>query len=179
MIIGITGTSGSGKGTVAAVLKKRRYSYYSCSDYLRELLREKGIEITISNLANLGNEIRKEYGHGEIAKRLLKQIKEENAIVDSLRHPGEIEALKESGRFKLIAVDIPIEIRYKRIQERKKNEDNISFERFKEEEEKQMKESGAEMQLSKCISMADYKIINDGSFAELRKKVEEILAELE
>lgn len=178
MIIGLTGTAGSGKGTVAKILEEKGYSYYSCSDYLRGQLREKGIEITIPNLANLGNKIREKYGFGEIAKRLLKEIKEDKAIVDSIRHPGEIEALKESGRLVLIAVDVPMKIRYERIQGRKKQEDRMSFEEFEEEERKQMAVSGPEMQLANCISMADYKIINDGSLEELKEKVLEILAKL-
>lgn len=178
MIIGLTGTIGAGKGTVAEFLKEKGFTYYSCSDYLREELRNQGKEITVPNLANLGNSIREEYGHGEIAKRLLKQIKEENAIVDSLRHPEEIKSLKESGKFVLIGIDANIGIRYERVKSRGKNEDNLSFLEFMSEEEKQKTNSGSTMQLHNCLDLADYKIENNDSLEELQKKLEEIFLKI-
>lgn len=174
MIIGLTGTIGAGKGTIAEFLKQRGYVYYSCSDYLREELRKQGREITIPNLANLGNAIREQFGHGEIAKRLLTKISEENAIVDSLRHPDEIRALKESNKFVLIGIDANIGIRYTRLQERNREEDKLPFQEFVREEEKQKTDSGPTMQLHKCLEMADYKIDNNGTLEDLRKKLEEL-----
>lgn len=180
MIIGLTGTAGSGKGSVAEILKEKGYAYYSCSDYLRVELKKKGIEPTIPKLIELGNSIREEFGTGEIPRRLLKEIKEDKAIVDSIRHPGEIKALKESGKFVLIAVDAPIEERYKRVQGRKRGiEDDLSFEEFKEKEEKQMNNDDHKQSIKKCIEMADYVLINNGTIDDLNKKVEEILTKLQ
>jgi dephospho-CoA kinase len=181
MIIGLTGTFGSGKGSVAEILKEKGFVYYSCSDYLRGELKKKGIETTIPNLAKLGNEIRAEFGAGEISKRLLKQIKEanvENAIVDSLRHPEEINALSEEGNFVLFAIDADIKLRYKRVSERKRIGDNVTFEEFTKQEKQQMKGIGTNMQLSNAIKMADYLILNNGTLEELRKKIDFILANL-
>jgi len=178
MIIGLTGTLGAGKGTIAEFLKQKGFVYYSCSDYLREELRKRGQEITIPNLAQLGNSIREQYGNGEIAKRLLTQIKEENAIVDSLRHPDEIKSLKESGKFILIGIDANIGIRYERLQRRNRNEDNLSFLEFIQEEEKQKTNIGSTMQLHKCLEIADHKIDNNGSLEELYSKLEEIFEKI-
>ena len=41
MIIGLTGKNGSGKGEVAEFLKKRGYTYFSLSDEIREVMKEK------------------------------------------------------------------------------------------------------------------------------------------
>jgi dephospho-CoA kinase len=181
MIIGLTGTSGSGKGTVAEYLKQKGFSYYSCSDYLRQQLREKGIEITIPHLVELGNEIRSQYGNGEIAKRLLEQIvseKKENAVVDSLRHPDEIKALKKSKGFIVIGVDAPVKLRYARVQERKKPEDRLTLEQFKQEENKQMHGTGSSPNLSECLKMSDYLIINDSTKEYFYRKIEEVLGRI-
>jgi dCMP deaminase len=178
MIIGITGTFGAGKGEIVNILKQKGFAYYSCSDYLREELRKQGKEITIPNLAGLGNSIREQYGNGEIVKRLLGEIKEENTIIDSLRHPEEINELKKSDKFILIGVDANIGIRYERIRARNRNEDNLSFEEFVQEEEKQKTNFGYTMQLHNCLELADHKIENNGTLEELNKKLEEIYKEI-
>ena len=46
MIVGLTGTYAAGKGTVAEYLIGRGFQYYSLSDELRLLLREKGFITT-------------------------------------------------------------------------------------------------------------------------------------
>ena len=174
LIIGLTGTSGAGKGTVASYLKQKGFVYYSCSDILREELKQRGIEDTRDNLQALGNQIREKFGYGELAKRLLKKIiknKEQKAIVDSIRHPKEIEELQKNKNFYLIALDAPIKLRYKRIKTRLRNGDNVTFEKFKEQEKKEMAEKGAGQQIGVCLKLADYKIINNGSFNELYKKL--------
>jgi dCMP deaminase len=177
MIIGLTGTSNAGKGEIVNILKQKGFTYYSCSDYLREELRKQGKEITIPNLAGLGNSIREQYGNSEITKRLLQEIKEENAIVDSLRHPDEINELKKCGKFILIGIDANIGIRYERLKQRNRNEDRLSFQEFIIEEEKQKTNSGSTMQLSKCLELADFKIENNGTLEELNKKLEEVFEE--
>ncbi len=178
MIIGITGTLGAGKGTIVDFLKQKGFAYYSCSDYLREELKKQGKEITIPNLAGLGNFIREQYGNGEITKRLLKEIKQENVIIDSLRHPDEINELKKGEKFILIGTDANIGIRYERIKLRNREEDNLSFGEFITEEEKQKTNSGSTMQLHKCLELADFKIENNGTLEELNKKLEEIFQEI-
>ncbi len=178
MIIGLTGTLGAGKGSVAEILKNKGFAYYSCSDYLRGELKKKGIEENIPNLANLGNEIRQKYGAGEIPRRLLKQIKEKNVIVDSLRHPEEIKALEGTSDFTLVAVDAPIKLRYNRIKNRKRAGDNISLKEFKKQEEEQMKGEGANMQLAQCIKMAKKIIVNDSSMSVLKIKLDRMLKDI-
>ena len=179
MIIGLTGTLGAGKSSVADILKKKGFAYYSCSDYLRKELKRKKIKENIPNLAKLGNEIRKEYGAGEIPRRLLAMIKEKKFIVDSLRHPGEIDVLMERDDFFLVAVDAPIKLRYERVQKRKRAGDRISFEEFRDNEKKQMEGKGADIQLGKCIRMSKRIIINDSNIDDLNKKVDKLINDIE
>ncbi|EKE13849.1 MAG: hypothetical protein ACD_12C00789G0001 [uncultured bacterium] len=113
---------------------------------------------------------------------ILKKIEkkgERNVIADSLRNPGEIEELKKSGSFFLIAVTADIKIRYQRIQDRKRVDDQISFEEFKAAEEKQLRGDKANQQLIKCIKMADFQITNDKTFQDLYHQIEEILKKIE
>ncbi|MCX6778311.1 MAG: dephospho-CoA kinase [Candidatus Micrarchaeota archaeon] len=141
MIIGLTGTFGAGKGEVAKYLKGKGFAYHSCSDVLREELKRRGVEENVDNLAELGNRIRMTHGDGELARRLLKTIRErgeKNSVVDSLRTPGEIEELRKAGDFHLIALDALPEIRYARIKLRNRPGDNVSYEKFLEQERSQL-----------------------------------------
>lgn len=181
MIIGLTGYTGAGKGTIAEYLKEKGFLYHSCSDILREENQKLGQENTIENLITLGNKLRSEHGPGVLAKRLLEKIKsnkEDFSIVDSLRHPDEITALKENGDFVLFSVDAPLDMRYERTQLRKRTEDKIDFEEFRKQEQFQIAGKGNQAQLLNCIKMADYNIVNDETIEDLKVKVDVILEEL-
>jgi len=143
MIIGLTGTNGSGKGTVAEFLKQEGFRYYSLSDELRGVLHQQQVEITLPNLIVWGNKIRKTQGSDYLAKRVIEKIKKDKAfaqkeiVIDSIRNPFELAALKTLPGFILIAVDAPIELRYQRVQQRKREDDKQSFEAFKHNEDDQ------------------------------------------
>lgn len=182
IILGITGTSAAGKDTAALYLEKKGFIHHSCSDILREELKKRSLEESIDNLANLGNELRAKFGPGILGERILKKIienKEKRAVVTSIRHPDEAKALKKSKKFFLIAIDAPIKIRYQRIQSRQRAGDQISFEEFKNEEKAQMQGKGPQIQLLKCMEMADFKIINKKSLDEFYQKIDDILKKVE
>jgi len=50
MVIGLTSFLVSGKDTVGQMLVQRGFERFSCSDYLREVLKKKQMEITRDNL---------------------------------------------------------------------------------------------------------------------------------
>ncbi len=181
MIIGLTGKLGAGKGEAAKFFMEKGFVYHSCSDILREELRERGVGENIDNLAKLGNKIREKYGAGELAGRIVEKIRdggEERAVVDSLRNPGEIEELKKQEDFFLLGIDAPIEVRYERVKSRKRAGDDVSFEKFKSQEEKQLEGGGKQQQLNRCMEMADFVIINDGKIEELHSALQEIYKEI-
>lgn len=178
LIIGLTGTLGAGKGTIGNYLVKKGASYYSCSDELRKEIRKLGKKETRDNLRNLGNEIRRKYGAGELARRILSRIKSNKdnlAVVDSIRHPEEIKVLRSTSSFFLIFVDAYPKIRYNRIKKRARASDFVSFKKFMQDEAKEMKSSGPRQQLKVCARLADFKIVNNGSFSQLYQKVDKIL----
>ncbi|PIN86317.1 hypothetical protein COV19_05930 [Candidatus Woesearchaeota archaeon CG10_big_fil_rev_8_21_14_0_10_44_13] len=181
MIIGLTGTNGAGKGTVAEMLKEKGFEYTSLSDEIRAEVKKRGLDEGLDNLITVGNELRAKEGPATLSKRVLKRIKEgemhgnKDFIVDSIRNPAEIEELKKNKRFILIAVDAPIELRYDRIKLRKRASDSVSFEKFRGQEEVQLKGGKTGQQLLNCMGMADLTMINDGSLEKLRKNVDDLL----
>lgn len=114
MIIGLTGTNAAGKGTVAKYLVEKGFRYYSLSDELRQLLKKRKIPATRANLIEGGKYYRKRFGRGYLAAVVIKKIKDKNGVVDSIRNLGEVAELKKQKNFFLIAVDAPVQIRFRR-----------------------------------------------------------------
>lgn len=181
MIIGLTGTFAAGKGTVAERLIGKGFQYYSLSDELRLLLREKGVMPTRDNLIAAGNKLRERHGNGFLADLVVKRLKGSpsvtNSIVDSIRNAGEIEALKDFRDFFLVSVDAPVDIRYERARQRASARDPKSFSEFLVQQKREMAGKSNEQQLAACMAAADFKIVNDGDYKKLYKQIEKVLAE--
>lgn len=183
LIIGLTGSLCAGKGTVAEFLKDKGFKYYSLSDMLREELDSLGIERTRANLIAKGNELRETYGAGALARKFLVKIKNEEAnfIIDGIRNPAEAEELKKKEDFFLVAVDAPLAERFKRMQKRKRGEnDPKTIPEFKELDEldkgKGQREDG--QQVGKTMKMADAVLINNVPVKELMVKVNRLFSDL-
>jgi len=119
MIIGLTGTLAAGKGSVSEFFKERGFTHYSISVYLTEEIKKRGMEVNRDSMVSMGNELREKYGASYIAEQLYELGKKENCIIESLRTPGEVEALKNRGEFYLISIDADPKLRYERIIRRK------------------------------------------------------------
>jgi len=174
MIIGITGTNAAGKGTVAKFFVKNGFDYYSLSDELRMILREQRIPMTRDSLIFMGTDVRKEHGNGYLTERVLKKVKG-NAVIDSVRHPGEVESLKARDKVVMISVDGPVEDRFERAKERNREQAEQSLDAFKRKEQEEMEGEGPGQQLKTVMDSADFSIENSGDIDELYEKLEEIL----
>src|SRR5262245_54894467 len=108
MIIGLTGKNASGKGEAAAFLKDKSFYYYSLSDVIRDDLERRNVAVTRDSLIATGNELREKFGPDILAKRILEKMDpNRNFVVDSIRNPSEIEALRKTGNFFLLNIDAP------------------------------------------------------------------------
>jgi dephospho-CoA kinase len=174
MLIGLTGTNSAGKGEVAEYLKTKGFEYFSLSDEIRGIMAAEGIAPTRQNMIKQGAKLRSEKGLGYLAMLVLKKVGK-NAVVDSIRNIGEVEALKTRKDFFLIALDAPVALRFERAKARGRIGDGKTIEDFKEKQEKEMHGSGAEQNLAGCMKMANYTIINDSTKEKLYKKIEEAL----
>jgi dephospho-CoA kinase len=179
VIIGITGTIGAGKGTVVEYLVDNFFfKHFSARAFLTEETERRGLENNRDNMVAVANELREKNSPSFVADELLKRALEsgENCVIESLRTVGEIESLREKGNFSLLAVDADPKIRYQRILGRSSATDNIGFEKFLSDEEREMTSDDPNKQnLKKCIELADFKIENNGTIEELNSKLEEIL----
>lgn len=178
MIIGLTGSFGAGKDTIADYLKSKGFVYHSLSDILRDELRKRNKEVTRENLIKIGNEIRSTVGAGELASRTLEIIKGNNetkSLVVSVRNPEEVNTLRKDVDFKLWFVDAPARLRYDRTAKRRRSDDFQSFDDFLQKEKMENSDDPNSQQLNEVAKMADVTIINDSTFQELYSRVDKLI----
>jgi dephospho-CoA kinase len=180
-IIGITGTLGAGKGAVVEYLKSHYgFVHYSARDLIAEEVERRGMPVNRDTLIAVGNMIREEHGPGHIAEELAIRAKAAgtNAVIESLRTPGEVEAASRHGHFMLFAVDADPRIRYDRIRKRKTATDEVTFEEFMEHERQEMNSSDPNKQnLAACIRRADHVLMNNATLERLHGQVDLIMKE--
>jgi cytidylate kinase len=177
-ILGISGTDGSGKDSLAEMLVERHgWQYISVTDILREEAKKRGMSLQRSILREISAEWRREKGLWVLVDKALEvykknQRKYKGLVMASLRNPGEADRLHELGG-QLIWVDADPEIRYNRITSRKRGtEDEVTFEEFLAEEKAQSRHSGDEatLNLSAVKAKADIHLENNGNSIEAFKK---------
>lgn len=180
LIIGITGTLGAGKGTIVEYLVKQKgFRHYSVRQYLIDEIKKKGLPVNRDSMVVTANALRAKHNPAFIIQELYKEAirQNKNAVIESIRTPGEIEFLKQQGNFRLLAVDADAHIRYYRISQRKSSTDHIDFETFVENEQREMTTSDPNKQnLKKCIEQADIVLINNGTIDELYDQFEKKLS---
>ena len=183
MLIGITGTDGSGKGTVVDYLvKEKGFTHYSARAIWLEIFKERNIEPSRANMRLVANEMREKHGNDFVVSHYLRLLKEDgaqNAIIESIRATAEAETLKSNGGI-LVAVDAGQEIRYARVQRRRSESDKVTLEQFIAHEDLETNDPNPHgMQKQKVIAMADFIIMNNGTLEELHAQIEEVFNTIE
>ncbi|OGD08731.1 hypothetical protein A2397_04190 [Candidatus Amesbacteria bacterium RIFOXYB1_FULL_44_23] len=178
IVLGITGTLGAGKGTVAEYLHDKSFIHLSVSGYLTDLIIADKKVVNRDTMLEKANQMRALFGNDYLIRQLYAQAINtgHDCVIESIRNVGEVEYLKKQSNFILIAVDAPAEIRFARILERKSTKDEVSFEKFLADEAREMNDPDpTKTNLSACVKMADMILINDGSQEDLYKKIDQAL----
>ena len=180
MLIGLTGRNASGKSTIVNWFSKKGLETSSCSDSIRAWLAEQNIEPTRDALIEGGRELRRKGGAGILAEMLLEILDGKDAVVDSIRTPGEVEALRKRDDFILIEVRANTETRWKRLQSRARTGDPLDKETFlKQERAEAEAKDDAGQALNATAELADLVILNDGTEKELLDDLEELYQKLD
>lgn len=182
-LIGITGTIGAGKGTIVDYLVKHKgFIHYSVRAYLSEEIKKRGLEINRDTLVAVANDLRTAHTPSYIIEEIYQQAVEngQDCIIESIRSPGEVEALRKKDNFYLLAINADSKIRFERITLRQNETDHISFETFQDNESREHENEDPNKQnISRCIQMADKELHNNGTLEELHQQIEGIIHDIE
>ena len=181
-IIGLSGTNGAGKDSVAILLaEKYGFLNISATNMLVAELNKRNWPIDRTHKSKLSAEWRREFGMAVIVDKAVDMFnsvstKPSGLVVGSLRHPGEADRIHELGG-KMVWVDADPRVRYDRIQkslnERSGTHDeaNKTFEEFLAEQEREMHPEGDEatLNMSGVRQKADLILENNGNDLEVFK----------
>jgi dCMP deaminase len=178
MILGISGLYASGKGEAVAFLTARSFVAHSLSDVIREELARRGLGETRERMIETGNALRAAEGPGALAKRLLPRLApDRNVVVDSIRHPGEVEVLRAaSPHFRLVWIEASEPARLERIRARGRAGDPESLAELRRLEGRELGgDDPSGQQLLAVRALADEVIANDGTLAGLHEQLHRLL----
>jgi len=178
MIIGLTGTNAAGKTTIVDYLVSKSFASFSLSDIIREELTKRGLVISRENLIKVGNELREKFGSSVLADRIKSKINSKKVVIDSIRNPAEVESLRQLSNFFLLAIDAPVEMRFERAKKRGRLENVSALEEFIEMENREKSQVYTQQNISACMDLADFKIMNSGNQEELLKRIDQILEQI-
>lgn len=183
LIIGITGTLGAGKGTIVDhLVNKKKFNHFSVRSFLLKQIRALGLPEDRDSMVHVANELRKNNSPSYIVDQLYEEAERsgDNAVIESIRTPGEIESLRGRGDFYLFAVDADPRLRFERIRIRQSETDRVDFDTFLRNEEREMNSTDPNKQnLRVCIEKADFAFNNNGTIGELLQKVDAIILKIE
>jgi len=178
VILGVSGPYGAGKGEVVEYLRARSFYPLSLSDVLRDELRTRGEEETRERMIATGNELRARHGLAVLAERLCARLlPDRNYVIDSIRHPAEVAALRAQGRgFRLVWVDADPGVRIERLRSRNRPGDPASLATLLEQEGRERSGGGeSAQQLDAVAALADFRVRNEGSLSALHAAVQGVL----
>jgi len=166
----LLGKARSGKDTVADFLVKEfGFKKFVFSFVLENELKKQGKKVSKQSMSLLGDELRKEFGMGIVASKLMEKISEEEKIVFvGARSVEEVELIKEKfPQAKLILVEALKEKRF----ERRSEMDSDDLKKFHERDLFDEEKKG----MQKVFSLAELKIENNGSLRDLFSKTKALM----
>jgi dCMP deaminase len=178
MILGVAGLNGAGKGEVVRYLEARSFYGLSLSDVIRERLREQGLEETRERMIETGTAIRASRGPGGLADALVERLlPDRNYVVDSIRHPAEVEVLRSrTTNFRLVWVAASDPVRLARLRARGRSGDPDTLDDLRRLEQRELgSDDPSAQQLLAVRELADFTLENEGTLEELHGRIQAVL----
>jgi len=173
-VIGVAGMPGAGKATVRSKADSMGYAVVVMGDEIREETRRRGLEPTPENIGKIMLELREEEGPTAVARRCTPKIAEARTdivFVDGVRSLHEVDEFrKRFAYFSTIAVHSSPETRFQRLSRRKRSDDPKGWGVFHERDLRELSVGQGDV-----IALADYIIVNEGTYEEFKAKVQSVL----
>lgn len=176
-VLAVVGMTGSGKSVACDYLEDLGYKKVYFGGVTMDELKKANLEVNPENEKMMRERLRKEFGMGAYAIKLLPVIEDihekYNVVLDGLYSWDELIILKEHFKnLKVIAVVADKDIRYERLSKREIRP------LTREEAEKRDIAEIENIKKGGPIAFADYYIYNNGDLEDYKKNLEKILRRL-
>lgn len=182
MILGITGSFGAGKGAVVDYLVQTKgFKHFSVSGFITEEVVRRGMPVDRDSMTVVANDLRAMHGSSYFVDSLYARAKEVsgNVVIESLRAVAEVRGIRELGGF-VLGIDAAPEVRYERVVNRGSEKDQVSFEKWLQQERAEMNiDDDTKQNIFGALNESNKVIENNGSLEELHARVDEVLTKLD
>jgi len=187
LIIGIVSTIAAGRTTAISHLTERYgFAWFSLADILKSEAIKQGVSTLRPSLQDFGNSMREVYGDSYLAMKLRTSKKWQMnknglVLVDSFKNVGEAIEFRKQRRFTLISIDAPQNLRWERVESRRRQGDPVLHKEFIEQDAVDRgagNESIHAQETERLMKSADYNIINDGTITDFVRKLDEVVAKI-
>jgi dephospho-CoA kinase len=189
-LIGVTGTAGAGKDTVANLLCEMfTLQNLSSGDFLRVITRYTykqpyDFNPARDQLYQVANYLRTEINPATLVKLCILQAHTQQlpgAVISGLRSMGEAEAIREAGGI-IVGVDADPHVRYDRMTARRRDsEAQWTLDEFLKQDEYEnrgLSDQGPGRGIRSIIDSADVVVANSGMLDELKLELQNKVAPL-
>jgi dephospho-CoA kinase len=173
----------SGKGEAVRILKNYRFQYISLSDIVRREAAKIQPAINRGQMQDLGNRLRQEGGAGILGKMVRELIETADAsrwVIDGIRNPAEVVELKKMVDFILVGIQTEVPVILARLKKRGRSTDVVAEAEIRASLEREWGdgEPAGGQQVGRCLAMADFTIVNNGTLPELKTGLDVILNQI-
>ncbi len=172
----ITGMAGSGKTTLAELLKDRGYRVFTMGDVIRHEIRMRNLDPSPENVGKMAEDIRKTGGDAAVAKKCIPLIIGEpnpRVALDGVRSLDEVYAFEEAFEVFVVAVHASPETRYSRLKNRGRSDDPPNRQVFRERDHRELG-----FGMGNAIALSSYVITNENGISDLEKGLDKLLLKL-
>ncbi len=179
LILGFIGQAGCGKGTATEIMgEKYHASSFRFSAILNDILARLHLDPSRDHFVRLSETLRKTFGEEVLSHAIAKDALEATTdlvTIDGIRRLEDLHALAPLPHFKLIAIDVPAEIRFERLKQRgeKTGESTMSWEKFLSEEQR-----STEITIPETMKCAAFTISNAGTREDLEREIDAVIKKL-
>jgi|SRR5665213_2166010 len=179
MIIGVTGTNGSGKGEVAEYLSKEKgFKHISARAFIVREIEKRGLPVNRDTMNVVSNDMRARFGATYFMEEMFQEVHDgEDVVMESIREVPSANFLKSRGGF-LIGVNADQKIRYERAVLRGSSTDHVDFDTFVAQEEKEMQNPDpAKQNVGGVMKIVDVTLHNNTTFEAFHAEIDAALEE--
>lgn len=188
MILVVVGLPGSGKSTVAEMLREEGFDVIEFGDIWRELLKKAKVPMNDPRATReFTRRLREKYGKDIYSRYAVKKIRKsmKHVVLMGVRSTYELDYLKKKvKKIDIIAIRSPFETRFRRLKVRAKPEDPKNLSDFKWLETREKRGFLPDKKEEKhgvmvVMSRADYTINNNGTKVELKRSLDKVLSKID